>query len=100
MDNRLNIIEQKVDLIIDELNFIKDSIKLVEKHNYEIEIKIDTFTNNLGDINKSCNNMDKHINFVEKTYDNLKYPLNIFKNKIESVFGRNTEIEHKPDDII
>jgi len=61
----------------------------------EINKKIDNLQNDVSLIKSqfegletTCNRMDGHINFVEKTYETLKHPINIFKNKIEQVFGK------------
>ena len=32
--------------------------------------------------------MDSHINFVEKTYDTLKYPLNYITEKVSNITGK------------
>jgi hypothetical protein len=65
--NKISILEEKMDLII----------KLLETNN-----------NHIKDIEKSCNKMNGHIDFIETTYDKLKYPIDVFKNKIELVFGK------------
>jgi hypothetical protein len=65
--NKISILEEKVDLIIQLLKMNNDNIK---------------------DIEKSCDKMNGHIDFIETTYDKLKYPIDVFKNKIEQVFGK------------
>lgn len=65
--SRISILEEKMDTIIHLLQSNKEKIT---------------------DIEKSCGKMNGHIDFIENTYDNLKYPINIFKNKIEQVFGK------------
>lgn len=65
--SRISILEEKMDTIIHLLQSNKEKIT---------------------DIEKSCSKMNGHIDFIENTYDNLKYPINIFKNKIEQVFGK------------
>jgi hypothetical protein len=65
--SKISILEEKMDLII----------KLLEINNGDIK-----------DIEKSCNKMNGHIDFIETTYDKLKYPIDVFKNKIEQVFGK------------
>lgn len=65
--NKISILEEKMDLIIQLLKMNKDNIK---------------------DIEKSCDKMNGHIDFIETTYDKLKYPIDVFKNKIEQVFGK------------
>jgi len=39
-------------------------------------------------LDKNCSRMDGHINFVEETYDTLKFPITVLKNKVEQVFGK------------
>lgn len=74
-------IYEKLDLIITEIKSLKEcQEKLVE------EVK--SLKDNQSELNKSCARMDSHISFVEDTYETLKNPLNIFKNKIEYVFGK------------
>jgi chromosome segregation ATPase len=74
-------IYDKLDLIINEINILKVSQeRLIE------EVK--GLKENQTELNKSCSRMDSHISFVEETYQTLKNPLNIFKNKIEYVFGK------------
>lgn len=65
--NKISILEEKMDLIIELLKMNNDNIK---------------------DIEKSCDKMNGHIDFIETTYDKLKYPIDVFKNKIEQVFGK------------
>ena len=46
-------------------------------------------------IDGSCKNMDRHINFVEKSYDNLCNSKPLFlASKISSFFGGNKAIEN------
>lgn len=42
---------------------------------------------NLEKLNKTCSKMDNHIDFVENTYDSLKFPLNYIKNRVEYFAG-------------
>jgi peptidoglycan hydrolase CwlO-like protein len=63
----------KLDIIIKTLNEIKEEQKEIKEVLTRLE--------------KDCARMDGHINFVEETYDTLKFPITIFKNKIEQVFG-------------
>ena len=43
----------------------------------------------------NCNKMSNHIDFVEKTYDQLQKPLFFFKSKVEYLMGSKPEIENK-----
>ena len=49
---------------------------------------LETNNERMKDVEKSCNKMNGHIDFVETTYEKLKYPIDVFKNKIEQVFGK------------
>lgn len=74
-------IYDKLELIMNEIKSLKDSQeRLIE------EVK--GLKENQTELSKSCSRMDNHISFVEDTYETLKNPLNIFKNKIEYVFGK------------
>lgn len=58
---RLEMIEKKIDLIIEKQN--------------------------INDMN--CKKMSEHIDFVENTYNVLREPLNYIKNKFDSITGAN-----------
>jgi predicted nuclease with TOPRIM domain len=64
---------------------IQVRLERIENMLTELTKKIDTLTN-------TCSRMDGHISFVEDTYDTLKNPLRIIKEKVENVFG-NRSIE-------
>ena len=70
----------------------------------DVNKKIETLQCDVFDIKKqlthienNCERMDRHISFVEDTYDTLKYPINIVKTKIEQVFGKTQPIEEKKE---
>jgi archaellum component FlaC len=70
----------------------------------EIKYRLDNIENTLrllvekiDNLNKSCNRMDSHISFVEDTYEGLKYPLRVLKNKVENVFGKEKSITHEDE---
>jgi hypothetical protein len=67
IEKRLNILEKKLDLIINILN---------------------------NDVKENCEKMGGHINFVEKVYDNVKNPLYYICNKINYITnGEKKELE-------
>jgi archaellum component FlaC len=68
--------------------------ELLEKVN-TLQQDVNIIKSSLQKIDANCERMDGHISFVENTYDTLKYPIQIFKNKIEQVFGKNVQEEHK-----
>jgi hypothetical protein len=58
INERLNIIENKLDTILDLLK---------------------------NDIDTKCSKMSNHIEFIEKIYENMKYPLEFICNKINNI---------------
>ena len=58
IDKRLEIIETKLDLI---LNFLKN------------------------DIDTKCSKMSSHIDFIETIYENVKYPLEFICEKVNNI---------------
>lgn len=58
-----------------------------------IETRLDTIENHLKIVNKDCSKMNEHIEFVEKTYNAARTPLNYIKNKIEYMMSGNTGTE-------
>jgi hypothetical protein len=63
-----------------ELSFIKERLDNIER----IQLLI---LEKLNDITKSTENMDTHINFIEKTYDTVKAPLSYIKTNVERLMG-------------
>lgn len=72
----------------------KDIIDRLEKIENVLRILVDK----VDKLDKSCSRMDTHINFVEDTYEGLKYPLKVIKHKVESVFGKERSITHESED--
>ena len=58
---------------------IEKRLDLIEK---KIDIIMDTLLNN---VDKNCEKMGNHINFIEKVYDNVKNPLYFICNKINNI---------------
>ena len=63
-----------------ELNLIKERLDNIERIQLLILEKI-------NNISKSTENMDTHIDFIEKTYDTVKMPLNYIKTNVERLMG-------------
>jgi len=60
----------------DRLDAFEIRLQNIEKLLSEIDEKLDK-------LNKSCSNMDEHINFVESVYDTMKKPFSyILPNRI------------------
>jgi archaellum component FlaC len=49
-----------------------------------IEDKIDEIKRKQEDITNSSNKMDKHIDFIETVYENVKHPLNYISQKFNN----------------
>ena len=54
----------------------------------QLMFEIQKINKRLDAIEKSSENMDKHINFIQKTYDLVRGPLSWVKNKVEYMAGR------------
>lgn len=61
----------------------------IEKEIKEMREEIKILTEEIRKLSQICGRMDGHISFVEKTYTRFSNPLNILKDKIENVFGKN-----------
>lgn len=70
INEKLSLIIHKIDILQTTVNELKSSFEKVQEN---------------------CERMDSHINFVENTYDTLKYPIDIFKNKMIQLFGKGEE---------
>jgi archaellum component FlaC len=66
----------------------------IENEIREMRQEIRTLTEEVRKLSQSCNRMDGHISFVERVYTRFSHPLNVLKDKVESVFGRSSEIEY------
>jgi hypothetical protein len=77
LETKLDNLEIKLDKIVDILDqLIQQNIKDSEKLN-----------TNLNCINRSTQNMDHHINFVENVFDVVKYP---FSSLLRLYYGNKT----------
>ena len=65
---------EKLDLILFELK--------------QINTKLDHIAEEVKTLKTTVNRMDGHIDFVEETYDTLKFPIHVVKKKIEQIFGK------------
>ena len=58
----------------------------IENKLISIENKLDYIINKIDSkVVKSCDNIDRHITFIEKVYDIVKYPLFFIINKINMI---------------
>tara|TARA_B100000780_G_scaffold126010_1_gene88362 strand:- start:139 stop:396 length:258 start_codon:yes stop_codon:yes gene_type:complete len=58
-----------------------------------IEEKLDLLLNKFNILEPECKKMGSHIDFIEGVYDNVKSPMNLLCNKINSYVGRGEHIE-------
>ena len=63
---------------IQQTNNMTEILKKLE----EIEIRLHSIENIVVQLRSSTNNMDRHITFVEKVYDVVKYPLFFILDRI------------------
>ena len=66
---------------LSNVNHMNDIMKKLE----EIENRMQTIEKMLGNINTSTANMDRHITFVERVYDVVKYPLFFILDRIPTI---------------
>jgi predicted nuclease with TOPRIM domain len=52
-----------------------------------LESRIEELKQEILKLQTICSRMNGHITFVEDTYEKLKFPLNVVKSKVESLFG-------------
>lgn len=82
INNKIESMEEKMELIQKKLDFI---IEFFE-----------------GDVKKNCEKMGEHIDFVENVYENVKNPLGYLCNKIRYLSGKDerytlTNVENNSD---
>jgi archaellum component FlaC len=58
-----------------------------------VESRLDNIENHLKNVNNDCSKMNQHIEFVEKTYNSARAPLNYIKNKIEYIMHGSSSSE-------
>jgi len=66
----------------------KDLEDTIELRLNILERKIDIILEIISDNKKNCDKMNDHIEFVEKTYSTLRSPLEYMKNKLNFIQGR------------
>lgn len=87
LKERLEKEEEKIDKLEEAVEILED--KLEESKN-TINSKLDEILNILkGDLNKNCQKMSKHIDFVDNVYDTVKNPLGFLVNKMNKLIGNN-----------
>lgn len=56
-----------------------------------INDKLDLILKRLGECESSCKKMDDHIHFVENTYTTLRHPLDYIRRTVNSITGTQNE---------
>lgn len=68
-----------------EINYLRNDINDIKHRITRMEATLFCLTDEIKKISKSCDKMDSHVDFIDKTYDNLKSPINFIKNKIDAI---------------
>jgi len=61
----------------------------IEKEIKEMREEIRILTEEVRKLSQTCGRMDGHISLIEKVYSHFNNPLNILKDKLEGLFGKN-----------
>jgi hypothetical protein len=64
-----------------------NDIETIKSELKDIKQMLITLQNTVDNLSKSTKKLDDHIDFVENTYDTLKYPLNFIKDTINTFTG-------------
>jgi uncharacterized protein YfkK (UPF0435 family) len=75
---------------VNKLDIIIEKLQNIETHIQNTNQRIANIESKLNIINKSSQNMDDHIEFVENIYDVVKNPFSSF---LEYYYGKNKHIE-------
>lgn len=78
----------KLDLILFEIRQLHEKMDRLEKLSKERHEQSQS-------LKETVDRMDGHIDFVEDTYDKLKFPIDVIKRKIEYMFGSDKKEETK-----
>lgn len=73
----------KLDLLDKKLDSIMEKMKIYEEN----QKHLDDIATTIDKCQKSCQNMDSHISFVEDTYTTLRAPLDYMRQAINSLTG-------------
>ena len=69
-----------------EINRVK--LENIENEIKELKMSVESLIKIIETLTNTCSRMDSHINFVEKTYDILKHPLNYITEKVSNITGK------------
>tara|TARA_B110000858_G_scaffold93785_1_gene108175 strand:- start:150 stop:404 length:255 start_codon:yes stop_codon:yes gene_type:complete len=72
------------------LDEIKEMLITLNKNVEKINEKVDIISKKLDEeIYDECKKMGSHIDFIERVYDSMKYPLNYLCNTVNSISDNN-----------
>ena len=72
------------------LDEIKEMLIILNKNVEKINEKVDIISKKLDEeIYDECKKMGSHIDFIERVYDSMKYPLNYLCNTVNSISDNN-----------
>jgi len=77
MENTLKLIVDKLETIESQLTIINGKIDRLEQFH-------DT-------VYTTCEKMGTHVDFVENTYETLRYPLDVIRKQINYITGRDDD---------
>ena len=70
------------------MEFIQLELNQLEFKMNQIEFKVNRILELLEKSEKSNLRLDRHISFIERTYDQLRTPLSYLKNKVMWILGK------------
>lgn len=79
MDTQFNLLKK-----MDDIEIRLTNLESVLKN---LDTRLLNIDNVLKDVVKSSSKMSSHIDFVEETYETLKFPINYVKTSIEKYVG-------------
>jgi len=82
------VLKSLLEEILKDMRDIKNDIE-------KIKGEISVLKGGIGDVQNTCENMDRHIGFVENVYTQVKRPLEFIKGKFE-YFSKNTDMNVRP----
>ena len=66
---------------------IKTEIRSIKSEIKEIRLCIESINDRIQNITGSCNNMDRHISFIDEVYSTIRKPMEFIFNKITYLSG-------------
>ena len=75
------------------LDEIKEMLITLNNNVEKLNEKVDIISKKLDEeIYDECKKMGSHIDFIERVYDSMKFPLNYLCNTINSISGNDNQI--------